>query len=136
VLCGFPFQEDKNDVTSYSWQKRRKKFINQKEMKKFNLRIFMIATVVTILLNFVNWAALSAQNSQSSSHILLWVADRLWTILRFPIFTLFWNFIVSSHNPFITSTAVFLNCVFYAIIVERIFYFFNKKRKSTLVYNK
>jgi hypothetical protein len=105
-------------------------------MKKFNLRIFMITTVVTILLNFVNWAALSAHNTRSSSLILLWVADSLWTILRFPIFTLFWNFIVTSDNPVITSTAAFLNCVFYAIIVERIFYFFNKKRKSNLVYNK
>jgi hypothetical protein len=103
-------------------------------MKKFNLRIFMIATLVTILLNFVNWAALTAHNTQGSPRIFLWVADRLWTILRFPIFTLFWNFIVAFRNPIVISTAVFLNCALYGVIVERIFYFFNKKPKSTLVY--
>lgn len=105
-------------------------------MKQFNLRIFMIATVVTIILDFLNWAGLEAHNTQSSSPTLLWIEDRLWTILPFPIFTLFWNIIITSNNPIITSTAVILNCVFYAIIVERIFYLFRRKHKSQMVYNK
>jgi hypothetical protein len=33
-------------------------------MKKFNLRIFIIATVVTILLNFLSLAGLEAHNTQ------------------------------------------------------------------------
>jgi hypothetical protein len=98
-------------------------------MKKFNLRIFMIATVVTILLNFVNWAALAAHNTQSSSPALLWVADRLWTILRFPIITFFWKFIYNPFNIILFSISVFLNCAFYAVIVERIFYLLRKKSK-------
>jgi glucan phosphoethanolaminetransferase (alkaline phosphatase superfamily) len=110
--------------------------IKQEEMKKFNLRIFMIATVVTILLNFADWAALTAHNTPNSSQILLWLADRFWTILRFPILTFFWKFIYSPFNIILFSIAVFLNCTFYGVIVERIISLFHKKRKSTLVYNK
>ncbi len=105
-------------------------------MKKFNLKIFMIATVIMVLLNFANWAALSAHNTPGSSPILLWVADRLWTIIRFPIFTLFWNLMVTSNNPVIASTAIFLNCVFYAIVIERIFYLFRKKHRSLVIKTK
>jgi hypothetical protein len=103
-------------------------------MKKFNLRIFMIATVVTILLNFADWAALTAHNTQGSSPTLLWIADRFWTILRFPILTFFWRFIYNPFNFILFSISVFLNCVFYGVIVERIFSLFHKKQKSTLVY--
>jgi hypothetical protein len=93
------------------------------------MRIFLIATVVTILLNFVSWAGLEAHDTQNRTHTLLGVVGSLWTILRFPIFTFFWKFLYSQNDNLLFSTAVFINCVFYAIIVERIFYLFHKKRK-------
>jgi hypothetical protein len=101
-------------------------------MKKFNLRIFMIATVVAILLNFADWVALTAHNTPNSPHILLWVADRFWSLLRFPIFTFFWKFIYFPFNIILFSIAVFLNCAFYGVIVERIFYLLRKKSKIPL----
>jgi hypothetical protein len=98
-------------------------------MKKFNLRIFIIATVVTILSTFVSWAGLEAHVTQDRSHALLGEVGSLWTILRFPTFTFFGKFLYGQNNILLFSTAVFINCVFYAIIVERIFYLFRKKRK-------
>src|SRR6202521_635305 len=98
-------------------------------MKKFNLRIFMIVTVVMVLLTFVSWAGLEARDTFSRTHTLLGMVGRIWTVLRLQVFTFFWNFIVTSNNPIITSMAVFLNCAFYGVIVERIFYLFRKKSK-------
>ncbi len=105
-------------------------------MKKFNLRIFMIATIVMVLLTFVSWAGLEARDTPSRTHTLLGLVGRLWTVLRFPLFTFFWNFIINQKNIIVTSAAVYINCAIYAIIVERIFYLFSKKRKSKLVYNR
>jgi hypothetical protein len=90
----------------------------------------MITTVVMVLLNFVSWAGLEARDTPSRTHTLLGLIGRLWTVLRFPFITFFWNFIVTSNNPVITSAAVFLNCAFYAVIIERIFYLFRKTSKT------
>jgi hypothetical protein len=96
----------------------------------------MIATVVMVLLTIISWTGLEARDTPGRTHTLLGLTGRLWTVLRFPIFTFFWNFIIGQKNIIMASAAVFINCAFYAIIVERIIYFFNKKRKPTLVYNK
>ena len=96
----------------------------------------MIVTVVMVLLTFVSWTGLEARDTPSRTHTLLGMVGRLWTVLRFPLFTFFWNFIVDQKNILLTSAAIFINCAFYAVIVERIFYLFNKKRKSQLVYHK
>jgi hypothetical protein len=101
-------------------------------MKKFNLRIFMIATAVMVLLNFVSWAGLEAYQMQYRSHPFLMAIGSMWTVLRFPFFTFFWHFIYKIDNFFIYSTVVFLNCAFYGVIVERIFYLFRKKSKIPL----
>jgi len=96
----------------------------------------MISTVVMVLLTFVSWAGLEALYTPHRTHTLLGLVGRLWNVLRFPLFTFFWNFIISQNNILLTSGAIFINCAFYAVIVERVFYLFNKKRKPTLVYNK
>ncbi len=101
-------------------------------MKKFNLRIFMAATVVMVLLNLLSWTGLEAHDTPNRSHTLLGVVGSLWTILRFPIFNFFWKFLFSNNNVVLFSTAVFLNCIFYAIIIERIFYLFRKKHRPLL----
>jgi hypothetical protein len=100
-------------------------------MKKFNLRIFAIAAVVTILLNFVSWAGLEAHNTPDRSHTLLGIIGSTWNILRFPTFTFFWKFLYSQNNVLLFSIAVILNSTFYAIIFERIFYFSHQKQKIT-----
>jgi|SRR5450631_3267306 len=99
-------------------------------MKKFNLRTFFIATLVVVLLTFVGWAGLEARNTPDRSHTLLGIIGSLWTVLRFPLFTFFWKFLYSENNMLLFSIAVFLNCAFYAVIIERIFYFLRKKQKN------
>ena len=98
-------------------------------MKKFNLRIFIIATIAVVLLTFVSWAGLEAHNTPDRSHTILGIVGSLWTILRFPLFAFFWKFLYGQNNTLLFSIAVFLNCAFYAIIIERIFYFLHKMRK-------
>jgi len=100
-------------------------------MKKFNLRIFIIATVAVVLLTFVSWAGLEAHNTPDKSHTLLGIIGSLWTVLRFPLFTFFWKFPFGQNNILLYSMAVFVNCIFYALIIERIYYFLRKMRKVT-----
>ena len=89
----------------------------------------MVATVVMVLLTFISWAGLEARDTPSRTHTLLGLIGRLWTVLSFPLFTFFWNFIIGQQNIILTSGAVFINCAFYAVIIERIFYLFRKKSK-------
>jgi hypothetical protein len=98
-------------------------------MRKLNLKIFFIATFIVILLNFLCWNGLEAYQMQYRSHPFLMAVGSMWTVLRFPFFTLFWRFIYSINNFFIYSTVVFLNCAFYGIIIERIFSLRNKSSK-------
>ena len=98
-------------------------------MKKFNLRVFMIATTAIIVLNFASLSGLEAYNTQNKSYHFLYTMGSLWKVLRFPVFTFFWKFIYGDFNIFLFSTAVFINCAFYAIITERIFSLFRKRAK-------
>jgi len=87
----------------------------------------MIATAAMIALNFASLSGLEAYNTQNKSHQLLSMMGSLWTVLRFPVFSFFWKFIYGHFNIFLFSIGVFINCAFYAIIVERIFYILGKK---------
>ena len=90
-------------------------------MKKFNLKIFKVATVLAILLTFVSWVGLEANGTENGSHSFWWAASGIWTILKFPIFTLYWHFLFDHNNLVLFSIAVFLNCAFYGFIAERIY---------------
>jgi hypothetical protein len=96
-------------------------------MKKFNLKIFKVATVIAILLTFVSWVALEANAAEHGSHTFWWAISNIWIILRFPIFTLYWKFLFDQNNLILFSTAVFLNCAFYGFVTERIFTLRRKK---------
>jgi len=98
-------------------------------MKKFNLRIFRIATAVTVLLTFVSWVGLEANAVENGNHALWGPVSSLWTVLRFPIFTLYWHFLSNQNNLILFSIAVFLNCAFYGFLAERFFSLRRKKSK-------
>ncbi|HZZ75331.1 MAG TPA: hypothetical protein VFE04_05355 [Puia sp.] len=101
-------------------------------MKKFKLRIFMIATVAIIVLNIASLSGLEAYNTQNKSHYFLFMMGSMWQVLRFPVFTFFWKFIYTDFNIVLFSTAVFIDCVFYGLIVERIFYLFGRNRNKNI----
>jgi len=98
-------------------------------MKKFNLRIFRVATAVTILLTFMSWVGLEADGMQNGNHVFWAPISGLWTILQFPIFTLYWHFLHQQNNLILFSLAVFLNCAFYGFVVERFISLRKKKSK-------
>jgi hypothetical protein len=97
-------------------------------MKKFNLKVFKVSTVIAILLTFVSWVALEANAAENGSHTFWWATGNIWTILRFPIFTLYQKFLFDQNNLVLFSLAVFLNCAFYGFVVERIFTLRRKNR--------
>lgn len=90
-------------------------------MKKFNLKIFKVATVMAILLTFVSWVGLEANGAENGSHTFWWAVGNIWTLLKFPIFTLYWKFLYGQNNLILFSLAVFLSCAFYGFVFERIF---------------
>jgi len=98
-------------------------------MKKFNLRIFRVATAITVLLTFVSWVALEANGMENGNHAFWGAVSSIWTILRFPIFTLYWHFLSSQNNLVLFSLAVFLNCAFYGFLAERVLSLNRKKSK-------
>ena len=101
-------------------------------MRKFNLKIFMIFGVIFMLLNFLSWSGLEAYNTSDKSHTMMAKIGSLWTILRFPFLTIFQKYIFTVDNVMLYSTAVALNCAFYAIVVERIFYFLHRRTNPIL----
>jgi hypothetical protein len=98
-------------------------------MKKFNFRIFRIATAVTVLLTFVSWVALEANGMENGNHAFWGAVSSIWTILRFPIFTLYWHFLSNQNNLVLFSLAVYLNCAFYVFIVEIFLSLYREKSK-------
>jgi hypothetical protein len=110
--------------------------VKKEEMKKFNLRIFMIATTVMVLLNLLSWTGSEAYNTPNTSHSLLGIIGSSWRILRFPVFTFFWKAIFNINNVIVYSLSVTLNCIFYAIIIERLNFLLDKRRKSLLLHTK
>ncbi len=98
-------------------------------MKKFNSRIFGNSFLIVWFLNFVSWLALEAHETQNRFHAVLGIVSRLWTILRFPVYTIFWKFLFSQNNQIYFIGGVLINCIFYALILERIFSLHKKKSK-------
>ena len=98
-------------------------------MKKFNLKIFFIATFIIILLNFFSWTGLQQNDFLNGSNSFWRIIAGFWQVLRFPLFTLCWHFLFGLNNFFVYSTAVFLNCAFYGFLIERIFSLLSKKSK-------
>ena len=92
----------------------------------------MIATAAIIVLNIASLTGLEAYNTQNKSHYLLFMMGSMWKVLRFPVFTFFWKFIYTDFNLLLFSIAVFIDCAFYGLIVERIFYLFRRKQKKNL----
>jgi hypothetical protein len=96
-------------------------------MKRFNLRIFKVAMVVTILLTFMSWVGLESNVKERQFHAFWSAVGSMWTILKFPIFTLYWHFLGDHNNLVLFSIAVFLNCVFYGLVFERLYSLRGKK---------
>jgi hypothetical protein len=100
-------------------------------MKKFNLRIFVIAAFGTLILTASLWTLIWAHEEKNMAIINgVWkLIITLSSILRFPIYKLFWNFLISNNNQIYFIIGWLIDCAFWGVIFERIFSLFHKKRE-------
>lgn len=106
-------------------------------MKKFNLRIFIISSLVIGLLTFISIMAEWAVEDNSPGIGLFWIilAKSFW-IFSFPFSLLFWIFesrIIPPRYETITFAFILagliLNSFLVGLFIERLFYLRKKKSK-------
>jgi hypothetical protein len=98
-------------------------------MKKLNRKIFIRGTIIFILLIFISELALY-QYEIHQIHNLGWkISAEAVSLFRYPTLIFFWKYLITNNSYILFSIGTFLNCVIYAVIVERIFSFFSKKRE-------
>jgi hypothetical protein len=98
------------------------------KIAKFNFKIFLIATIICSILTFVTLIAAAARDEGTGGDgIIVKVLEKLFYIFRFPTHTLFFQFM----NGSMFIVGLFLNCLFYGLLVERVFAF-KKKNESKL----
>jgi hypothetical protein len=95
------------------------------KIAKFNSKKFFISTAICCLLTFVTLVAAAARDEGIGGNGIIIIAlEKLFYIFRFPTHTLFFEFMKGSK--FIVG--LFINCIFYGIIIERVLSFQNDKK--------
>ena len=102
-------------------------------MKKFNLIIFLISVIVIGVLTIVSFIAAFGVDEGNKLNTGWLFFSKLFYVLRFPTHTLFWGFLTRHEGPAIFLIGLFINCIFYALLIERIFSLFHKKSKTSSV---
>lgn len=94
-------------------------------MKNFNVKLFLLLTVIIGMLLVVSFIVAWAEDEGvSESNILIDILSETFYILRFPTHTLLWKFFSSSAESFFSGLA--LNCLLFALAIERIIYLFKR----------
>lgn len=99
-------------------------------MTKFNRSVFLISTVIAVLLLIPGFLAAFGEDEG-----MLMPDDTFWnffallfTVLRFPTHTLLWP-IITAGGPLTFFGGLFINCLFYGLVVERIISFFREEKR-------
>ena len=103
-------------------------------MNNFNRKIFLRGTFFLMLFIILSLIGVWAELEGTLGGNLFWVFfSKLFYVFRFPSYTLFWDILPISATK--SATVLFLgltlNCVFYGLVIERIFYFLKTRRKRT-----
>jgi hypothetical protein len=102
-------------------------------MKNFSLRTFIVSTVIIVVIAFESFFTAFANTTGEAKHdFLTKLSDVSITVFNFPI-----NYLVSKLNVetgfIIYFFLLFINCLLYSLLIERLFSFFkNKKSKIPL----
>jgi hypothetical protein len=97
------------------------------KISKFNFKTFLITTIICCVLTFVTFIAAAARDEGTGGDgIVVKALEKLFYVFRFPTHTLFFQFM----NGSIFFVGLFLNCLFYGLIVESLFSFTNKKESK------
>ena len=102
---------------------------NLMKLKNFNWPIFLISVMVIGLVVFPSFFAAFAEDEGTlSPDYKFWnFFARLFYILRFPTHTLLWSEI-SEGGPLIYLGGLFVNCMFYGLVIERLASLLPKKK--------
>ena len=91
--------------------------------------MFLSASTITGLLIIISlFGYLEATSGNVSSNFLLVGLSAMFTVLRFPMHTLFIKFLQDSAILF--CLGLILNCLFYGFLFERV-YTYSKGKKAT-----
>lgn len=99
------------------------------KIKKFNITVFLMVTIIVGVLLFPSLFAAFAEDEGTlrSDDTFLNFFARLFYILRFPTHTLLWP-IISLGGPLTFFAGLFVNCMFYGLVAERITSLFRKNK--------
>jgi hypothetical protein len=101
-------------------------------MKNFNKRTFIIVTIVFGLLLIPCWLAAFGEDEGTLQAPTLWIVfAKLFYILRFPTHTFLWT-IVSKGGAAIYFGGLFINCLFYGLLTERIITLLKSKSQPVI----
>lgn len=89
-------------------------------MKHFSFRIFIILTIVFGLLLIPGFLAAMAEDEGTIGSNFIWLAfAKIFHVLRFPTHVLFFNYL---SNAWFYFLELGINCIFYGLLLERLFY--------------
>ena len=98
-------------------------------MKHFNLKTFIILTIVSGLVLIPSFLSAFAEDEGSIGTSFIRVAfSNLFYVFRFPTHILFINYLTSAWLYFI---GLGINCIFYGLIIERIIHFIKSIKSKT-----
>jgi hypothetical protein len=99
-------------------------------MKNFNSTIFLLTTIILGLLLIPSFLAAFAEDEGTlNQNNTFWsFLARLYHIIRFPTHTLL-SPIISAGGIVTFFGGLFINCMFYGLVVERITSVFRKKKQ-------
>ncbi len=93
----------------------------------FNKKKFFIATAIFGILTLLAFIAASAKDEGTiSTNPIEITLAKLFSVLRFPAHTLLWK-LNNQGGAVVYYAGLLLNCFFYGLLTERIFYFIRKK---------
>jgi hypothetical protein len=100
------------------------------KIKNFNMFVFLISTIIVGLLLIPSFfAAFIEDEGTLRPGATFWIFfARLFDVIRFPTHTLLWPMITAA-GPFTYFGGLFINCMFYGLVVERITSLLRKNEK-------
>ncbi len=104
-------------------------------MRKFNIVIFLVSSLIVMTLMFMSFMAAWGEDEGNKLNLFWLFFARLFYILRFPTHVLFWGFL-TKHGGSYFILGLIINCFFYGLLIERLFSLRKKKSGITSVTNK
>jgi len=100
------------------------------KIKNFNISVFLFVTIIVGLLMFPSLFAAFAEDEGTlrSDDTFMNFFSQLFYALRFPTHTLLWP-IITLGGPLSFFSGLFINCMFYGLLTERLFFLIKTKKK-------